>query len=139
MDANKKLAGKVAPVTGAGRGLGRAYALRLARLGADVVVNDIRFDVHREYNEELTADSVADEVAALGVRSLGIEADVTRKDQVDAMVAQVEQAFGRIDILAQLRWAAIARAARSLVATTTGQSQPPKRRSARRWTSTPWA
>lgn len=99
MDASKKLAGKVALVTGAGRGLGRAYALHLARLGADVAVNDIHFDVHREYDEELTADSVADEVAALGVRGLGIEADVTQKDQVEAMVAQIEHAWGRIDIL----------------------------------------
>ena len=95
----QKLAGKVALVTGAGRGLGRAYALHIARLGADVVVNDIRMTVHQEYDEELTAESVPDEIAALGVRSLGIEADVTQEDQVGGMFEQIEEAFGRLDIL----------------------------------------
>ncbi|MBC7235235.1 MAG: SDR family oxidoreductase [Chloroflexi bacterium] len=95
----KKLVGKVALVTGAGRGLGRAYALRLANLGADVVINDIHFDVHREFAEELTAGSVAEEIENLGVRALAIAADVTDRNQVNAMVAQVEQEFGRLDIL----------------------------------------
>lgn len=95
----KKLTGKVALVTGAGRGLGRAYALHLAGLGADVVVNDISLQAHIEYDEELSADSVSDEIEALGVRSLGIEADVTQVDQVQAMVERIEQAFGRLDIL----------------------------------------
>ena len=63
------------------------------------MVNDLTMKAHQEFNEELTAATVADEVAALGVRSLGIEADVTQKEQVDAMVARIDQAFGRIDIL----------------------------------------
>ncbi|MBN1402076.1 MAG: SDR family NAD(P)-dependent oxidoreductase, partial [Anaerolineae bacterium] len=95
----KKLIGKVALVTGAGRGLGRAYALRLGQLGADVVVNDLTLQAHKEFNEELTAESVPAEIEAMGRRSLGIEADVTNKAQVDAMFAQVEQEFGRLDIL----------------------------------------
>lgn len=95
----KKLSGKVALVTGAGRGLGRAYALHLAGLGAHVIINDIALDVHNEYAETLTAASVADEVQALGVRSLGIAADVTQRDQVSDLFEQVDQEFGRLDIL----------------------------------------
>jgi NAD(P)-dependent dehydrogenase (short-subunit alcohol dehydrogenase family) len=94
-----KLAGQVALVTGAARGLGRAFALRLARLGADVVVNDINLDAHREYNEALTAASVADEIDALDVRSLGIAADVTDEEAVRAMIEQITDYFGRLDIL----------------------------------------
>jgi len=95
----KKLTGKVALVTGAGRGLGRAYALHLAGLGADVVVNDISLQAHVEYGEELDADSVPEEIAAHGVRGMGIEADVTQADQVQAMVERIDQTFGRLDIL----------------------------------------
>jgi NAD(P)-dependent dehydrogenase (short-subunit alcohol dehydrogenase family) len=94
-----KLEGKVALVTGAGRGLGRAYALRLAQLGADVVINDISLDAAREYNEPLTAASVMDEIEEMGRRSAGIEADVTVKAEVNRMMAQVIETFGRLDIL----------------------------------------
>ncbi len=95
----KKLTGKVALVTGAGRGLGRAYALRLARLGADVVINDIDLQAHEEYDEKLTAESVQAEIEALGVRGLGIQADVTQEDAVRAMFDHIEETFGRLDIL----------------------------------------
>lgn len=94
-----KLAGKVAIVTGAARGLGRAYALRLARLGADVVVNDVDMHAAMTYGEELTADTVPDEVIALGRRSIGVEADVTDRAQVDAMVKRAIAELGRVDIL----------------------------------------
>jgi NAD(P)-dependent dehydrogenase (short-subunit alcohol dehydrogenase family) len=94
-----KLRGKVALVTGSGRGLGRAYALRLASLGADVAINDIDLDAAREFHEELTAPTVMDEVRAHGGRSIGIRADVSKKDQVEAMVAQIARELGRIDIL----------------------------------------
>ncbi|MFP3897675.1 MAG: SDR family NAD(P)-dependent oxidoreductase [Anaerolineales bacterium] len=95
----KKLTGKVALVTGAGRGLGRAYALHLAKLGADVVINDLHFEVHQEYDEELTAGSVAEEIENLSVRALAIEADVTDKERVNAMFDEVKETFGRLDIL----------------------------------------
>ena len=94
-----KLEGQVALVTGAARGLGRAYALRLAGLGADVVVNDIDLHSAGEFDEELTAETVDAEVRALGRRSVGIEADVRDKAAVDAMFRQIVEEFGRVDIL----------------------------------------
>lgn len=94
-----KLKGKVALVTGAARAIGRSHALRLARLGADVVINDINLESFKEFGEEITAPTVVDEVKALGVRSIGIEADVGKKDQVETMVKRVLDEFGHIDIL----------------------------------------
>jgi NAD(P)-dependent dehydrogenase (short-subunit alcohol dehydrogenase family) len=94
-----KLSGKVALVTGSARGLGRAYALHLAKLGADVVINDVNLDAAREYNEKLTAPTVMDEIKALGVRSIGIQADVTVRSQVEDMFRRLLDEFGRIDIL----------------------------------------
>lgn len=95
----QKLKGRVALVTGGGRGLGRAYALRLARLGADVVVNDIDLAAAKEFDEELTAETVMDECRSFGVRSIGIEADVTDKKRVGEMVEQIIGELGSLDIL----------------------------------------
>ncbi|MEZ4863206.1 MAG: SDR family oxidoreductase [Caldilineaceae bacterium] len=94
-----KLAGKVALVTGAGRGLGRAYALHLAQLGADVVVNDVNLNSAQEFNEQLGAATVMAEIEALGRRALGVQADVTQPDAVDGMFEEIAGAFGRLDIL----------------------------------------
>lgn len=94
-----KLKGKVALVTGGARGLGRAYVLHLAKLGADVVINDIDLNAAAQYNEELGAESVMAEVEALGCRALGIAADVTDQDAVNAMFEEVSGHFGRLDIL----------------------------------------
>jgi len=94
-----KLTGKVAVITGAGRGLGRAYALRLAALGAHIVINDIDLNAAREFEEELTADSVAAECEALGVSAISIEADVTHQVEVRSMVDHVMKTYGRLDIL----------------------------------------
>lgn len=94
-----KLSGQVALVTGAARGLGRAYALHLAGLGADVVINDVDLEAAREFDETLTAPSVMDEIMALGRRSFGIQADVTVKAEVEAMIERIVAEFGRLDIL----------------------------------------
>ena len=95
----RKLIGKIALVTGAARGLGRGIALRLADLGADVAVNDINLKAHEEFNEELSAASVADECIARGVRAIGIEADMTDRAAVQAMVDRVVAEWGGVDIL----------------------------------------
>jgi 3-oxoacyl-[acyl-carrier protein] reductase len=94
-----RLQGQVAVVTGAARGLGRAYALRLAKLGADIVVNDIKLDAAADVQEELTADTVMDEIRQLGRRAIGIEADVTSETAVHEMFQIIFEAFGQIDIL----------------------------------------
>ena len=95
----EKLKGKVALITGAGRGLGRAYALRLAKLGADVAINDVDLHSYKQFNEKQSADTVVDEVIQLGRRSIGIECDVAQKKEVDGMFKKVLDEFRRIDIL----------------------------------------
>ena len=84
------LTDKVAIVTGAGQGIGRAIALRLAGAGATVVVADM----NRKVGEE-----VAQEIEALGRRSLATEVDVSKLDQVQQMVQQTLETFNQIDIL----------------------------------------
>jgi len=95
----QKLKGKLALVTGAARGIGRSHALRLARLGADIVINDIDLYSHNAFGEKGSPPPVADEVRSLGVRCIGIEADVGNKAQVKAMFKKVLDEFGHIDIL----------------------------------------
>jgi NAD(P)-dependent dehydrogenase (short-subunit alcohol dehydrogenase family) len=94
------LNGKVALVTGAGgrQGIGRGIALRLAQAGADLVINDI---VARAPDSDAWAGlpDVAREIEALGRHVVSAPADVSRADQVGAMVAEALGHFGQIDIL----------------------------------------
>jgi NAD(P)-dependent dehydrogenase (short-subunit alcohol dehydrogenase family) len=94
-----KLEGKVAIVTGGARGLGRAYALRLATLGADVAVVDLNLHGAAEFGETLTAESVPGEIRALGRKSIGLQADLGKRPLVNDVVRRVKQELGRIDIL----------------------------------------
>ena len=93
------LSGKIAVVTGGARGLGRAYALRLASLGADVAIVDINLAAAADFGETLSAATVADEIAAAGRRAIGIQADLGRRSEATAAIRKVESELGRIDIL----------------------------------------
>jgi NAD(P)-dependent dehydrogenase (short-subunit alcohol dehydrogenase family) len=87
---NFSLTGKVALVTGAARGIGRACAIALAQSGADVVLG---------LRDASTAGELVTHIEGMGRRSLPLQMDVTRLDQIERAVAQAEQVFGRIDIL----------------------------------------
>jgi 3-oxoacyl-[acyl-carrier protein] reductase len=86
------LTDRVAIVTGSARGIGQAIALKLAEVGADVVVNDI----------EAAAESlkgVAQEIKALGRKSLAVTADVSSPEDVNRLIETAVKEFGKIDIL----------------------------------------
>jgi NAD(P)-dependent dehydrogenase (short-subunit alcohol dehydrogenase family) len=92
------LEGRIAIVTGAGRGIGRAHALELARQGAKVVVNDFGVSLAGE-KEESPADAVVAEIEALGGEAVTNGADVADFAQAEAMVRQAIDTFGGLDIL----------------------------------------
>jgi len=84
------LGGKVAIVTGAGRGIGKTLALGLARHGADVVA------VSRTLPQ---VETVASEIAALGRKGIALKVDTSSKADVDRMVAKTLEGWGRVDVL----------------------------------------
>ncbi len=93
------LDGKVAIVTGAGGGIGRAHALLLAREGAAVVVNDLGGSRDGTGASHNMADQVVDEIKAAGGRAVANYGSVTDKADAQGMVDQAVEAFGQIDIL----------------------------------------
>ena len=86
------LEGRVALITGARRGLGKAFALAMAEAGADVTVADYVLETGE-------LEAVAEEIRKMGRNSIAVQADVTRKDDVDNLVAKAIEKFGVIDIL----------------------------------------
>lgn len=84
------LTGKRAIVTGAGQGIGKQIALKLAQRGADLIIDDIN---------PQTAPQTAQEVQALGRKAITIVADVSKKEEVDELVKTAVRELGRIDIL----------------------------------------
>jgi len=91
--------GRVAIVTGAGRGIGREHALMLASEGAKVVVNDLGARSDGEGADEGPAREVVAEIEAMGGEAIVNGADVTDFEQAGEMVAQAVDAFGRLDVL----------------------------------------
>jgi NAD(P)-dependent dehydrogenase (short-subunit alcohol dehydrogenase family) len=91
--------GRVAIVTGAGAGLGRAHALELARRGAKVVVNDFGGGVDGTGGSSAPAEAAVREIVAAGGTAMSNGADVTNEEQVALMVRSVVDAWGRVDIL----------------------------------------
>jgi len=85
-----RLKGKVAAVTGAGRGIGRAIALTLAREGAAVVVSDVDLE---------TARQTAEEIRAGGGQAIAVKVDVTSRQDAAALTDKAIQSFGKLDIL----------------------------------------
>lgn len=88
---------QVAVVTGAGRGLGRLYALDLARRGAAVVVNDVGVSMGGDGNDPSVADSVVGEIEAAGGRAVADHESVDTPDGGQAIVDHAVDAFGRVD------------------------------------------
>jgi 3-oxoacyl-[acyl-carrier protein] reductase len=85
------LAGKVAIVTGASRGIGRAIALQLAEIGAKVVVNYA--------SSSGAADELVAQISSTGGEAIAVQADVSKAEQMDALFSTVMAQWGRVDIL----------------------------------------
>jgi 3-oxoacyl-[acyl-carrier protein] reductase len=90
-----ELEGKVALVTGASRGMGKAIALKLASLGSKVAVNYVAI----EASNKVDADNLVESIIRLGGEAMSIEADVRDSEAVKGMVEQVTDKWGKIDIL----------------------------------------
>lgn len=88
---SKKLAGKVAVVTGASKGIGAAIAQRLAEAGASVVVN--------YSSSKPGADKVVADITNAGGKAIAVQANVARQADIDQLFAETKKAFGRLDIL----------------------------------------
>ncbi|WP_462408737.1 SDR family NAD(P)-dependent oxidoreductase [Neobacillus sp. Marseille-QA0830] len=109
------LEGKVALVTGASRGLGRADALKLAEAGADVVVTDILIEDGQDLEDtseslgpiaqimtqtkQIYTKSTTEQIRAMGRKAAAFKMDVTDRSEVEAVMKQVKEQFGKIDIL----------------------------------------
>jgi NAD(P)-dependent dehydrogenase (short-subunit alcohol dehydrogenase family) len=85
-----KLEGKTALITGAGKGIGRAIALRFAAEGASVVIAEI---------DEAAGRAVAEEITSAGGRALFVKTDVTQEEQVKEAIGRAFASFGRLDVL----------------------------------------
>ena len=88
---SNKLAGKVAVVTGASKGIGAAIAKHLAAEGASVVVNYA--------SSKVGADKVVSEITSVGGKAVAVQGDVAKKADIERLFAETKKAFGRLDVL----------------------------------------
>jgi enoyl-[acyl-carrier protein] reductase III len=100
------LKGKAALITGGSRGIGRAITLKLASEGADVIINFFR--------KRGTAESTAEEARQLGVSAHIIKANLAEPEKIERMFAEIEEKFGRLDILVNNAASGVARSAMEL-------------------------
>ena len=91
--------GRVVIVTGAGRGLGRSYALGFAREGAKVVVNDLGTDLGGQGRDTATAQKVVDEIRALGGEAVANGEDVSDWDGASRIISCAVDTFGTLDVI----------------------------------------
>src|SRR3954451_8892506 len=99
MESSRLCEGRVALVTGAGRGIGREHALSLARHGAKVIVNDLGGDVSGTGADATPAQSVVDEIVSAGGEAVVNRGNVADFDDAGAMIAQAVEACGRLDVV----------------------------------------
>ncbi len=95
----KELAGRIAFVTGSGRGLGRAMAERLAELGADVAIHDLSWTAPAKYGEAQDLESVAKQVARHGARVAAVTGNIGDQAAVAKMREDIEAQLGTVDVL----------------------------------------
>jgi 2-hydroxycyclohexanecarboxyl-CoA dehydrogenase len=95
----KDLAGMIAFVTGSGRGLGNAIAMRLAEYGAHVAVHDLSWDATSKYGESANLGEVVKAIEALGVHSIGVTGNIGDRVAIAKMKQDIEAKLGEVEIL----------------------------------------
>jgi NAD(P)-dependent dehydrogenase (short-subunit alcohol dehydrogenase family) len=95
----KELSGKIAFVSGSGRGIGHAIAVKLARLGADVAIHDLEWTAPSKYGEAADLGVVAEEIQALGVRTVAVTGNIGDRTAVHRMKADIEAKLGEVELL----------------------------------------
>ncbi len=96
---SNSLNGKVAFVTGSGRGLGRAIAERLAELGADVIIHDLDWNSPAKYGEAPDLGAVAKEMERFGTRTMAVTGNIGDKDAIRRMADEITARLGPVNIL----------------------------------------